>query len=186
LQSKDNKSTTNPLIYHTWPVVYWRQKFNFVLTKASFLHSKYLSLYTNDETCPREIKDYVDRHMNCEDIAMSMLVANYTKYQSATLLKKNQNSADATSFVAPPIYVEGKVSDLGLFGGISTGSGHMVTRSECLTQLTAIFQSKGWGSPFEQDFELRQNSYVHHAPGFWWQSNPSNVFEWFSFANILT
>jgi hypothetical protein len=185
-QSKDAKSTTkNKLIYHTWPVVYWRQKLNFVLTKASFLHSKYLSLYTNDETYPREIKDHVDRHMNCEDIAMSMLVANYTKHQYALLNKKKDN-VDSQSLASPPVYVEGKVSDWGLFGGISTGSGHMLTRSDCLTQLTAIFESKGWGSPLQQDYDLGQSSYVRHAPGFWWQSKPSNFFEWLSFANILT
>ncbi|KAL3910551.1 MAG: hypothetical protein SGILL_007650, partial [Bacillariaceae sp.] len=171
-----------PLVYHAWPIVYWRQKFNFVLTKASFLHSKYLKLYTDDETFPKEIKDHVDKHMNCEDIAMSMLVANYTKYQSSLQNKK----ANSVSLPARPIYVEGRVSDAGLFGGISTGSGHMLTRSDCLTQLTAIFQSKGWDAPFDHQFRLAESSFVRHAPGFWWQMRPSNFFEWFAFANTFT
>lgn len=181
--SHDDAATSNNrnLVYHAWPVVYWRQKLNFVLTKASFLHSKYLALYTNDDTFPREIKDHVDQHMNCEDIAMAMLVANYTKYQSSI-----ENQKDSPALPVRPIYVEGKVSDLGLFGGISTGSGHMTTRSDCLTQLTAIFESKGWGSPLDRDFDLGTSSHIRHAPGFWWQSKPSNFFEWLAFANTFT
>jgi hypothetical protein len=179
-QGKDD-SVHQQLVYHAWPVVHLRQKLNFVLTKASFLHSKYLELYTNDETFPREIKDYVDEHMNCEDIAMSMLVANYTKYH-ASLEKSNSNTA---ALPARPIYVEGHVSDKGLFGGISTGTGHMATRSDCLTLLTVMLQSKGWGYPFEQQFDLGKSSFVRHAPGFWWQIRPSNFFEWFAFANVF-
>jgi glucuronyl/N-acetylglucosaminyl transferase EXT2 len=177
------------LVYHAWPIVHWRRKLNFVLTKASFLHSKYLELYTNDETFPKEIKEHVDRHMNCEDIAMSMLVANYTKYQSSLLLQlsSSENKYSTPPFAAArPIYVEGQVSDLGLFGGISTGSGHMTTRSDCLTQLTAIFRSKGWGSPLDYEYDLGESSWIRHAPGIWWQYKPSNLFEWFAFANTFT
>lgn len=166
------ESSSKQLVYHTWPVVFWKQSFNLVLTKASFLHSKYLELYTNDQLFPRAVKDHVDKHMNCEDIAMSMLVANYTKYQ--------------TGIPAHPIYVEGSVSDKGLMGGISTGSGHMTTRSDCLTQLTAIMDQQGWGSPLDYQVPLRPNSWIQHAPGFWWQYRPSNVFEWLAFANTFT
>jgi hypothetical protein len=174
-------------VYHAWPMIYWRQKFNIVLTKASFLHSKYLELYTNDASFPKEIKNHVDQHRNCEDIAMSMLVANYTKHNN----KNNNDSTGetkktATLTSARPFYVEGKVSDVGLFGGISSGTGHFATRSDCLTQLTDIFRSKGWGSPLEDEFDLVANSWVKHSPGFWWQSGPSNVFEWFGLVNILS
>lgn len=171
--SSSSSSSSSDLVYHTWPVVYWQHSFNFVLTKACFLHSKYLELYTNDNLFPRAIKDHVDQHMNCEDIAMSMLVANYTKYQTG-------------GTPAYPIYVEGSVSDKGLIGGISTGSGHMTTRSECLTQLTAILRQEGWGSPFDYQVPLRPNSWIRHAPGVWWQYRPSNVFEWFALANTFT
>ncbi|KAG7371998.1 glycosyl transferase family 64 protein [Nitzschia inconspicua] len=172
------------LIYHAWPIVYWRHKMNFVLTKASFLHSKYLELYTNDDTFPKQIKDHVDQHMNCEDIAMSMLVANFTRYQVS--IQQETKRSDQPPLPARPIYVEGQVSDLGLFGGISTGAGHMTTRSDCLTQLSSIFVSKGWGLPLEHDFDLQESSYVHHAPGFRWQTKPSNFFEWLAFANTFT
>lgn len=90
---------SSELIYHTWPIVFLRHKFNFVLTKASFLHSKYLALYSGDQF-PQEVRNHVDKHMNCEDIAMSMLVANHTK---ATMGNPEY-----------PIYVEGSVDDRGL------------------------------------------------------------------------
>ncbi|KAL3915934.1 MAG: hypothetical protein SGARI_008076 [Bacillariaceae sp.] len=171
----DSDNGNHQLVYHAWPIVYWRQKLNFVLTKASFLHSKYLELYTNDDTFPKEIKDHVDRHMNCEDIAMSMLSSGSGAGSTITPIQP-----------ARPIYVEASVSDQGLFGGISTGSGHMVTRSDCLTQLTAIFRSHGWESPLDHEFDLQQSSVIQHAPGFWWQIRPSNVFEWFAFANTFS
>lgn len=165
------------LVYHAWPMIYWRQKFNIILTKACFLHSKYLELYTNDASFPKEIKDHIDRHRNCEDIAMSMLVANYTKHSS-------KNPIEALP--ARPFYVEGKVSDVGLFGGISSGSNHFATRSVCLTHLTDIFMSKGWGQPLVDEFELVGNSWLKHSPGFWWQSGPSNIFEWFGLTNFFS
>jgi hypothetical protein len=121
---------------------------------------------------PKAIKDHVDKNMNCEDIAMSMLIANYTKYQTGTASR--------------PIYVEGSVSDKGLIGGISSGSGHMATRSECLTILTSILKAQGWGSPFDYQVPLRPNAWIRHAPGFWWQYRPSNFFEWFALANTFT
>ena len=169
---KDPTSATE-LIYHTWPVVFWQHSFNFVLTKAAFLHSKYMGLYSGSDY-PQEILDYVDRHMNCEDIAMSLLVANYTRY-------KNNGQ------VTEPIFVEGSVSDKGLIGGISSGTGHMATRSGCLTDLTAILkESKGWNSPFNYQVPLGKFSWFQHAPGFSWQYRPSNIFEWFAFENTFT
>mmetsp|Transcript_119137 Transcript_119137/g.243600 ORF Transcript_119137/g.243600 Transcript_119137/m.243600 type:complete len:446 (-) Transcript_119137:1031-2368(-) len=171
------------LVYLGWPVIYLRQKFNIVLTKASFLHSKYLELYTNDGSFPKEIKNHVDRHRNCEDIAMSMLVANYTKHNNddsiPTKIKGQKSSAN-------PVYVQGEVSDVGLFGGISSGTGHYTTRTDCLNQLTEIFRSKGWEAPLQDEFDLLASSWVKHAPGFWWQPSPSNIAEWFGLMNIFS
>jgi len=155
-------------VYQAWPIVFWRHQVNFILTKASFLHERYLQLYTDS---PPEIRDYVDKFFNCEDVAMSMLVANYTK----SLHGKP----------ARPIYVEGSVTDKGLFNGISTGTGHMEQRSHCLTDLTSIYLKHGWEAPLQETFELKEASWVHHAPGFWWQFRPSNFFEWFALENVF-
>ena len=178
LASSKSKSPTE-FLYHTWPVVFWRHKFNFVLTKASFMHSKYLGLYSG-HLFPQAVRDYVDEHMNCEDVAMALLVANHSKYESSLATGGGEGSP------AIPIYVEGVVIDRGLFGGISTGGGHMLTRSDCLTQLTAILKGKGWESPLSYEVPLGRYSWIHHSPGFWWQSRPSNFFEWISIGSIFS
>ena len=155
------------LVYHTFPIVILRGIFNMVLTKACFLHSKYLELYSGD-VHPQEIRDYIDQHKNCEDVAMSLLVANATRNTDAA-----------------PIYVEGSVTDTGLFGGISTGAGHMRTRSDCLDDITRIYAEHGWDMPLF-DVSLSERSWLRHYPGFRYQIRPSNFFEWFSFGNFLT
>jgi Glycosyl transferase family 64 domain len=168
-------SSDAEFVYQSWPVAFWRNRMNFILTKASFLHARYMILYSDPTVNPKAILEYVDRWFNCEDVAMSMLVANITR------LDGDQSS----SVAARPIYLEAKVSDKGLFGGISTGSGHMARRSECLRDLTAIYRAHGWETPLKSTFSLRESSWLRHAPGFWWQSRPSNVFEWFALSNIF-
>jgi Glycosyl transferase family 64 domain len=162
-------------IYQSWPIVYWRQRMNFILTKACFLHSHYMSVYSDPNQHPIEILQYVDKYFNCEDVAMSLLVANITKPTDGTL----------DGLPVRPIYVEGSVSDKGLFNGISTGTGHMARRSECLSDLSNLYQMKGWGIPLDREFPLRKSSWRRHTPGFWWQYRPSNVFEWFALSNIF-
>lgn len=158
------KSADGKMVYHTWPLVYLRNKFNMILTKACFLHRRYLDLYSSG-THPQEIKDYVDVHKNCEDVAMALLVANVTKTDK--------------SF---PVYVQGSVSDLGLFNGISTGVGHFGTRSECLTDLTKIYAKNGWDYPLV-DVPLSTRS---RFLGFLSRAKPSNFFEWLALGNTLT
>ncbi|CAI4232359.1 unnamed protein product [Auanema sp. JU1783] len=48
-----------------------------ILTGASFLHKSYLNSYTSG--MPAEIRDHVDKVMNCEDIAMNFLVSHLTR-----------------------------------------------------------------------------------------------------------
>jgi len=74
-----------------------------VLTKAALLHIDYLEAYTRQ--MPQPVRDYVDRHMNCEDVAMQFLVANVSG--------------------RPPLFVRSSLGDLGVVGGISTRGGHM-------------------------------------------------------------
>jgi Glycosyl transferase family 64 domain len=158
-------------IYHSWPIVFWRQELNFILTKACFLHSQYMSLYSDPDQHPIEILSYIDQYFNCEDVAMSLLVSNITKLE------------DTNGIPARPIYVEGNVVDKGLFNGISTGTGHMTQRSKCLKDISAIYKSHGWEIPLHRSFSLRQSSWRRHL--FWWQSRPSNLFEWFALSNIF-
>jgi len=85
----------------------------------------------------------------CEDVAMAMLIANVTKAEAGSAATgQNAPFAPATSAAAGmPIYVQGKVTDLGLFNGISTGKAHMKRRSDCLNDLTRIYQEAGWSAP---------------------------------------
>jgi len=167
------------LVYHTWPIVFARDKFNFILTKASFFHKKYLQMYFDPAKNPKEILEYVDEHKNCEDIAMAFLIAK-TNHNTSGVEKFSGNSYCQNC----PVYVPGALTDLGLFNGISTTGGHMEERSGCLTTISGIYQNHGWKNPL-LDVGLRDQSWIHHYPGFRWQSRPSNIFEWLSIGNML-
>ncbi|XP_054738063.1 exostosin-2 [Anastrepha obliqua] len=54
----------------------WTNQISMVLTGAAFHHKFWSHMYTY--AMPGDIKDWVDQHMNCEDIAMNFLVANIT------------------------------------------------------------------------------------------------------------
>ncbi|KAL6956725.1 GDP-mannose transporter [Sarracenia purpurea var. burkii] len=102
---------TGRYIYGGWWSVWWRGTYSMVLSKAAFFHKKYLSMYTNE--MPASIKEYVAKNRNCEDIAMSFLVANATG--------------------APPIWVKGKIFEIGSTG-ISSLGGHIERRSQCINR----------------------------------------------------
>jgi hypothetical protein len=164
------------MIYHTWPIVFATQKFNIILTKASFFHKKYLEMYHDDTENPKEVLEYVDAHKNCEDVGMAFLVARKTANS-----KRDEYCRDC------PLYVHGKIKDEGLLNGISTSGGklspqgHMEKRSKCLDEMISIYEDRGWDYPLFE-VPLGDQSW-HHS--FWWQNAPSNFFEWFSVGNML-
>ncbi|CAK9161031.1 unnamed protein product [Ilex paraguariensis] len=102
--------------YGGWWSVWWMGTYSMVLSKASFFHRKYLDLYSHK--MPSSINDYVTRERNCEDIAMSLLVANATG--------------------APPIWVKGKIYEIGS-SGISSLTGHSNTRNKCLNDFVSLY-----------------------------------------------
>lgn len=102
--------------YGGWWSVWWMGTYSMVLTKAAFFHRKYLDLYTNK--MPSSIHDYVMRERNCEDIAMSLLVANATE--------------------VPPIWVKGKIYEIGS-SGISSLNGHSDKRNKCLNDFVSLY-----------------------------------------------
>ncbi|GAV56776.1 Glyco_transf_64 domain-containing protein [Cephalotus follicularis] len=111
-----SKGNTNWYVYGGWWSVWWTGTYSMVLSKAAFFHKKYLSLYTNE--MPASIKEYITKNRNCEDIAMSFLVANETN--------------------APPIWVKGKIFEIGSTG-ISSLGGHSDMRSQCVNIFAAEF-----------------------------------------------
>ncbi|CAH9097654.1 unnamed protein product [Cuscuta europaea] len=103
-------------MYGGWWPVWWMGTYSMVLSKSAFFHKKYLSLYTNQ--MPASIRNYVTKNRNCEDIAMSFLVANETN--------------------APPIWAQGKIFEIGSSGISSLGS-HNQKRAECVNRFVAEF-----------------------------------------------
>ncbi|XP_058109210.1 glycosylinositol phosphorylceramide mannosyl transferase 1 isoform X1 [Magnolia sinica] len=102
--------------YGGWWSVWWMGRYSMVLSKAAFFHKKYLDMYTNQ--MPASIRDYITKNRNCEDIAMAFLVANATD--------------------APPIWVKGKIFEIGSTG-ISSLGGHSDRRSQCVNWFAAEF-----------------------------------------------
>lgn len=95
--------------YRSWRVVRWNGVYNVILTKCCFLHVDHLTTYM--EKVPQKILSYIDTHRNCEDIAMSIVVAKY--------------------FGAPPLWVKGTSKEIGS-KGISALPHHFGERSRCV------------------------------------------------------
>ncbi|KAK9724517.1 hypothetical protein RND81_05G078800 [Saponaria officinalis] len=114
LSEKQNGNSYNK--YGGWWSVWWFGTYSMVLSKAAFFHQKYLDIYTTQMTA--SIRDYITRERNCEDIAMSLLVANSTS--------------------APPIWVKGKVYEIGSFG-ISSLNDHSSKRNKCLNDFISLY-----------------------------------------------
>ncbi|XP_024020498.1 glycosyltransferase family 64 protein C4 [Morus notabilis] len=111
-----SKGNRDHYIYGGWWSVWWTGSYSMVLSKAAFFHKKYLSMYTNE--MPASIREYTTKNRNCEDIAMSFLVANATG--------------------SPPIWVKGKIFEIGSTG-ISSLGGHSEKRTKCLNRFVTEF-----------------------------------------------
>ncbi|XP_043722797.1 glycosylinositol phosphorylceramide mannosyl transferase 1-like isoform X2 [Telopea speciosissima] len=111
-----SKESMEYYTYGGWWSVWWMGTYSMVLSKAAFFHKKYLFLYTNQ--MPTSIREYVAKNRNCEDIAMSFLVANTTG--------------------APPIWVKGKIFEIGSTG-ISSLGGHNKRRTQCVNKFVGEY-----------------------------------------------
>lgn len=108
------------------PALAWHGRYSLVLTKAAFLHARYLSLYS--EAMPAGIRNYVTKRRECEDIAMAFLVANAT--------------GRATVFVAPPLrFWAGAKWDGAGRAGLSAGGvkDHHAMRGRCVADFAAMY-----------------------------------------------
>lgn len=90
--------------------------FSMVLTKCSFFHVDWMDLYWSEDRTTTELREYVEKHNNCEDILMAFLHAHYTR--------------------DPPIYLNMPFTDKGLVKGISTAPGHLEARSACIREFS--------------------------------------------------
>ncbi|KAL2920545.1 Glycosyltransferase family 64 protein C4 [Bienertia sinuspersici] len=112
----EKKDTHASYKYGGWWSVWWTGAYSMVLSKAAFFHRMYLDMYTNQ--MPASIREYVMRERNCEDIAMSFLVANAT--------------------AAPPIWVKGKIHEIGSYG-ISSLKDHSTKRHKCVNDFVSLY-----------------------------------------------
>ncbi|CAD7091199.1 unnamed protein product [Hermetia illucens] len=99
----------------------WTNQISMVLTGAAFHHKFWSYMYTN--AMPGDIKDWVDDHMNCEDIAMNFLVANITN-------KPPIKVAPRKKFKCPEcINTE----------MLSADANHMMERTACINRFAQIY-----------------------------------------------
>ncbi|XP_052872324.1 exostosin-2 [Anopheles cruzii] len=99
----------------------WTNQISMVLTGAAFHHKYWSYMYTN--AMPGNIKEWVDEHMNCEDIAMNFLVSNVTN-------KPPIKVAPRKKFKCP----ECTNNEM-----LSADLNHMTERSACINQFAEIY-----------------------------------------------
>lgn len=112
-------NTTNKWKYESE----WTNDISMVLTGAAFYHKYFSYLYTH--SMPKELKLWVDEHMNCEDIAMNFLMSNVTGKAAIKVTPRKK-------FKCP----ECTNTEM-----LSSDVSHMVERSDCINQFTRIYQS---------------------------------------------
>nr|CAD7570759.1 unnamed protein product [Timema californicum] len=99
----------------------WTNQISMVLTGAAFHHKYWSYLYTT--AMPGNIKEWVDQHMNCEDIAMNFLVANVTQKAPIKVTPRKK-------FKCP----ECTNTEM-----LSADLNHMMERSQCIDRFSAIY-----------------------------------------------
>ncbi|CAA9999771.1 unnamed protein product [Nesidiocoris tenuis] len=99
----------------------WTNQISMVLTGAAFHHKYWSYMYTT--SMPGNIKEWVDEHMNCEDIAMNFLVANVTNKAPIKVTPRKK-------FKCP----ECTNNEM-----LSADLNHMIERSQCIDRFAAIY-----------------------------------------------
>lgn len=115
------------------PALLMRGKYSLVLTKAAFLHTAYLDMYTH--AMPAGIRQHVTRHRECEDIAMAFLVANATQ-------RGHSRGVVPSVWVRPPFtfWLGAKLDGVGR-KGISAGQvkDHHSQRGDCVSHFARFY-----------------------------------------------
>ena len=100
----------------------WSNDVSMVLTGVAFYHKIYNYLFTYK--MPKAIIRYIDKRMNCEDIAMNFLIANLTRKSPIKVTTRKR-------FICPQCS-----SNESLWSETS----HFIKRSECLVEFTKHFR----------------------------------------------
>lgn len=97
--------TTGVERYFRWQHTWWNGVYTIMLTKVSLMSTSYLQAFKT--MVPSSVLEYIDKHRNCEDIAMAYVVL---------LLSQS-----------PPVWVKGNLREIGS-SGISSGLKHFEIR----------------------------------------------------------
>jgi len=104
----------------------WTNDISMVLTGAAFYHKLWHYKYTAAvDTVNKDIKAWVDQHMNCEDIAFNFMVANAT--------------GKAPIKVAPRKKFKCSTPSCDNVQMLSSDQGHLIERSECVNMLVGWY-----------------------------------------------
>ncbi|XP_043256356.1 exostosin-2 [Colletes gigas] len=101
----------------------WTNSISMVLTGAAFHHKYWNYMYST--AMPGDIREWVDEHMNCEDIAMNFLVANITRKAPIKVTPKKK-------FRCP----ECTNTEM-----LSADLTHMMERTQCINRFSSIYGS---------------------------------------------
>lgn len=95
--------------------------YSMILTNLAFAPITFLDFYSSNQTQMIKIRNYVDEHFNCEDIALNYMASMIT-LEGPLLVKGREDYVN---------YVPVK--------GISTKPGHLEARNKCLNDFAEIF-----------------------------------------------
>jgi len=125
----------------------WTNDLSMVLTGVAFYHKYWHYLYTAAPSNEQKlIKDWVDQHINCEDIAFNLMVANAT--------------GKAPIKVGPRKKFKCSTPSCENAGMLSAAASHLVERSSCLDRFLKIYGSNPLQSvQFRADPVLYKDSY---------------------------
>jgi len=104
----------------------WSSELSLVLTGSSFYHKYWHYLYSAAPSPGQaEIRDWVDLHLNCEDIAFNLMVANAT--------------GKAPIKVGPRKKFKCATPSCENAGSLSASASHLGERSSCLDRFIRIY-----------------------------------------------
>ena len=104
----------------------WVNDLSLVLTGVAFYHKYWHYLYTASPSPQQtQIKDWVDSHINCEDIAFNLMVANAT--------------GKAPIKVGPRKKFKCSTPSCDNAGMLSASASHLEERSNCLDKFVSIY-----------------------------------------------
>jgi hypothetical protein len=98
-----------------------QRHYSMILTNLCFSHIAFLDYYSSDAPEAVKIRDYIDEHFNCEDIALNYLASSLTGW----------GPLEANGF--------NKYHNMNPSEGISRKPGHLEARSQCLNDFVDIF-----------------------------------------------